>query len=222
MEIHEQSILHSLELTAWIKSLRFTLIAFLVFLLYMTFANGAITLSAINYSIAATADIMLGSSLALGSLCYYFHFLESKIFYRKYFGLTGFGLALLYSFLLLFQEPQKYFDGFLSNAFSPEVILGLAAMLIFTVMALISNKWALLKIGSHTWRLLLRLGYLAYFFLILRAIIMEKEIWWVWLQIPEGLPPIRFILAIMASSVILLRLSVIASKYLEKRSAIAA
>lgn len=221
MEIHEQSILHSLEFTTWIKSLRFTLIAFIVFFSYLIIANRALTLSVVNYSIAATADIMLGSSLALGSLCYYFHFLESKIFYRKYLGLTGFGLALLYSFLLLFQEPQKYFYGFSSNAFSWEVILGLLAMLIFTVMALISNKWALLKIGPHTWKLLLRLGYIAYFFLILRAVILEKEIWWAWLQVPEGLPPIRFILAIMASSVLLLRLSVITSKYFERRSAIA-
>lgn len=209
----------AIESKTWVLSACFALFIFDIFFFYVFIASGPFTLLSTSNVIAATAAIMIGSSFALSGLCYYFTILDRYIFYRKYLGLIGFWLALLYSTMLLFVNPERYFYGFFENIGSLDFILGLSAMTIFTMMALISNKWAMLKIGPKNWRRLLRLGYLAYGMLVIRAFDLEKDMWTQWLQMPGGLPPVRLVISLFAVLIILLRISLIFSKHFKSKKA---
>jgi DMSO/TMAO reductase YedYZ heme-binding membrane subunit len=140
-------------------------------------------------------------------MSYYFNFLDHELAYRKNLGLTGYFLALLYSFSLLFINPERYFSGFFENLISYDFILGLGAMGILTLMAVVSNNFVMRKIGAHAWRVILRLGYVAYFLLILRAVVLEGDSWLFWFQSLDNLPPPRLLISIFAVIVIALRVS---------------
>jgi len=161
---------------------------------------------------------MIGLSFALSGIGYYFDFLDKKIAYRKYFGLVGFWLALAYSVLLLFVDPEKYFYGFFDHLGSAEVLLGLGAMGILTAMALISNPWGIKKIGAKRWKGVLHLGYLAYGFLIIRAYILEHGAWGEWISDPNGLPPPRLVVSLFAVAVIVFRGSISISLYRKRKN----
>lgn len=218
-EQKDTSASRAIEFKTWVLSACFALFVFDIFFLYVFITSGPFTLLSISNVIAATAAIMIGSSFALSGLCYYFTFFDTYIFYRKYLGLIGFWLALLYSIMLLFVNPERYFYGFFENIDSLNFILGLSAMAIFTMMALISNKWAMLMLGPQNWRRMLRLGYLAYGMLVIRAFDLENDMWTQWLQMPDSLPPVRLVISIFAVSVILLRISLIFSKYFKSKKA---
>lgn len=191
----------------WAVPISIAVLLFIVFSIYEFFRTGQFSLSSLNAALAGTAALGIGFSLALSGISYYFNFLDHEIAYRKHLGLVGYFLALVYSFLLLFVNPDKYFYGFLENLKSADFILGLSSMGILTLMAIVSNNFVMRKIGAHTWRFILRLGYAAYFLLIVRAVILEGEDWFLWLQRLDNLPPGRLLVSIFAALVIALRMS---------------
>lgn len=183
------------------------LILLVIFNAYAFFWQSEFSLFTLSVAFAGTAAFCIGFSFALSAMSYYFNFLDHEIAYRKNLGLVGYFLALIYSFLLLFVNPERYFYGFFENLISFDFILGLLAMGILTLMAIVSNNFVMRKIGAHTWRFILRLGYVAYFLLILRAFILEGEEWFLWLQRFDNLPPPRLLVSIFAAFVIVLRMS---------------
>lgn len=202
----------------WLKSLPFTLGVFDFWLIYVWISRGRVTLLEISNVVAATAGILIGLSLGLSGLCYFFNVFDRFIIFRKYLGLTGYFLALFYSFLLLSLNPEHYFFGFWNNLLSPDFILGLGAMTILTMMALISTRAAIVALGRY-WRPLMRLGYLAYFLLVLRAIVLEYGIWLDWLNSLDSLPPPRLLLSLFAVGVITLRIALQLAKIGQKNTA---
>ncbi len=200
----------------WIHSLGLASVLFMFFLGYVFLESGSFSLLSVSMATAATAAIMIGLSFALSGFCFYFDFLDRKIAYRKYLGLVGFWFALTYSIMLLFVDPNRYFYGFFVNVLSADFILGLTAMSIFTFMALISNNWAMKKLGVKRWRYGLRLGYLAYLLLIIRAMVLDHDIWIAWFHSPVTLPPVRLIISIFATIVLVFRLSMVIKTFFSR------
>lgn len=215
-DVLSQSVFRRMWINCWLLSL----IIYDIFLLYGYFQSISQVNVLIGQAAAATASVMIGSSLALSGFCYYFDFLDTKLAYRKYLGLVGFWLALIYSLMLLWIEPEKYFYGFINNFWSADFILGLSAMAILTFMAMISNNRAMKRLGVANWRRGLRLGYLAYGMLIIRAYVLEKDIWWNWLQSLTGLPPMRLVITLLAIGVLVLRGSMLIYKLLKSKKAV--
>lgn len=206
----------SRELRTWIHTFLLSLLIVDLWLMYQVVGEGTITLSIVSTAIAATGGTLIGMSFALSGICYYFNFLDRQIYFRKYLGVIGYFYALLYSILLLYVDSERYLYGFFENIGTLDFILGLTVMSILTFMTAISNSWAM-KVLGHYWRMFLRFGYLAYLLLIIRAIIMESDVWYTWLLSLDGLPPVRMLLSLFASSVIILRIILEITKRLKPK-----
>lgn len=169
---------------------------------------------------ALTGGMLIGLSFALSGICYYTNIFDTFIIYRKYIGLTGYFMALIYALALPVLYPDLYGSGLLSRWYEPEILLGITAMAIFTIMTIASHVKIIRMLGSRKWKLIMSCGYFAYTLLIVRAYILEHTVWIEWFTHPAGLPPPRLLLSIYAVSVILLRLSIPISKYLHHRKAV--
>lgn len=207
----------SLARKMWGSSLLVGLGIYIFFVFYIFLYDQGFSFSSFVKTFAGTANFLFALSLSLSAFGYFFNFLDSKVAYRKYFGLLGYFSALTYMLLVPVVNPERYFYGFFNNFWSSDIILGLLSMGIFTVMALISNNTAMLWIGPKRWRFLLRFGYLAFFLLVLRAILNQDiaigadrvpEMWALYLASPENVPPPRLLFSVVAMAVLFFRFSV--------------
>lgn len=198
------------------------------FVVYVSILDGPFTLVSFAKVMAGMANFLFAMSLSLSSFGYFFNFLDSKVVYRKYLGLLGYFAALSYALLLLVLRPERYLFGLPEYFWTSDVLLGLAAMGIFTGMALISNDRAMLAIGPVRWRNLLRLGYVAFFLLVVRAVMNESnpigadpkpEYWLAYFQSLDTLPPTRLLFSVVAMTVIFSRLAVEFDKYRKRVTA---
>lgn len=178
-------------------SFLFSLAVFLFVLIYNYLRRGFHGIDSINGASAWTGVVLISLSMAISGICYFFNFADSKIIYRKYLGLVGFGYALMHaviSFLSNFEFGLAFFFGF-------------AALLIFTMMAAISNQYAVHELGGVRWRRLLRFGYLALFFTIIHIYINSSQFWVRWMTSRMmTLPPIGIPLIVLAVGTLFLRL----------------
>jgi hypothetical protein len=150
--------------------------------------------------LAGVSGIFLAMSFSLGSFSYYWNFLDSKLIYRKYFGLAGYYFALAYVAVAALIFPEIYVYGFRENFFTIDIFLGSSAMAIFTMMAIISNNQAMHILGPQRWKFLLGLGYIAYALLVIRGIFLDQAAW-----APLS---VRMILTVLGTIVLLFRVSV--------------
>lgn len=201
----------------WGHSLLFAVAVGAFFVVYVSILDGPFTLISFAKVMAGMANVLFALSLSLSSFGYFFNFLDSKVVYRKYLGLLGYFSALIYMLLLLVLRPERYGYGLPEFFWTSDILLGLSAMAIFTGMALISNDAAMIAIGPIRWRNLLRLGYLAFFLLVLRAAMNESnpigadarpEYWGQYLQALDTLPPTRLLFSVVGITVIFFRLAV--------------
>jgi len=80
-------------------------------------------------------------------------------------------------------------------------------MIILTAMATLSNRAAIARLGVRGWKRFMRLGYVAYLALVVRAALLEGDVWLTWLADPVWLPPPRLLLSMFATMVLLSRLA---------------
>jgi DMSO/TMAO reductase YedYZ heme-binding membrane subunit len=203
--------------TWWLHSFYVAFGAALFYTVYVIIQDGYFDLVSFAKVMAGTANFLFAASFSLSGLGYYFNVLDSKVIYRKYLGLLGFFAALIYTLLLPVVRPDYYFYGFFDHLWSSDVLLGTTSIAIFTVMALISNNGAMQKIGPLRWRTILRLGYVAFFLLVVRAVLNNEnpigadarpEMWLQYFANPDGLPPVRLVFSVIAMAVIFFRLSI--------------
>lgn len=211
----------------WMHSLLTAIVVGNFFVVYVIFLDGPFTLVSFAKVMAGIANILFAMSLSLSSFGYFFNFLDGKVVYRKYLGLIGYFSALVYTLLLPALQPERYWYGFFENFWTSDFLLGLTAMSIFTVMALISNDRAMLWIGPVSWRYILRLGFLAFFLLVVRAAMNESnsigadprpEYWGHYLQTFDTLPPTRLLFSVVGMSVVFLRIGVEFDKWRKRRA----
>lgn len=173
--------------------------------LYDGFAEPFLSISRVT---AATSAFLLGASLGMNSFAYYAGFPSLSRGYQKLSGLFGYALALAYSLMLLFLDPAGYFYGLPAHLFSADVFLGLVSMAIFTLMMLVSLGGIAARLGPERVRLVLGFGFLAFALLVMRAVLLEWDIWAYWARTGTTIPPPRIALSLFALVVLALRLSV--------------
>jgi DMSO/TMAO reductase YedYZ heme-binding membrane subunit len=220
MQKREVTLLWKLSLhTAWISVL-----VFIFAYWYLSLTEPESSIVTTNKALADTAMILIGLSFALSGLCYFWNFVDTKIIYRKYLGLSGFAFGLAHGVMsaifYFVWKPRGYennpifivghqwdFGAFLvpnQYAFFSAVI----AISIFTMMAVISNQYAVHELGGIWWRRLLRVGYLAYIFATIHFAIKNIPEWRLMMKTPEfELPPLNFWVFLLVCGVIGLRLA---------------
>ena len=218
----DASLPPSLDTKMWRNAFKVALGIHVFFIVYIASYDQGFTLTSFVKTFAGTANFLFAISLSLSAFGYFFNFLDSKVLYRKYFGLLGYFSALIYMLLVPVVNPERYFYGFFENFWSTDILLGLTAMAIFTGMALISNQSAMLWMGPKRWRLALRFGYLAFFLLVVRAILNQEipigadqfpEMWVTYLASPDSVPPPRLLFSSVALAVIFFRFLVEIDKW---------
>lgn len=161
----------------------------------------------VNKSVADTAIILMGLSMLISSICYYWNRFDWTIIYRKYLGLVGFAFGIAHlllswgAFTSLFRATT-----WSSGAYMP-ALAGVVALGIFAIMAAVSNTFAASKLGGKVWRYILRTGYLAVIFVFLHVVLLKSARWVSWFT--EGmktLPSLSLLVSIFMVVVIVMRL----------------
>jgi len=143
----------------------------------------------LNKAVADVSVVLIGLSMLLTAICYFWDFADTKIVYRKHLGLIGFAFAVVH-LILSNKALLKLTDetAWQSGSVKP-VIAGLTATIIFTIMALISNRVATTKLGGIGWRRILRTGYVGLFFVLLHVAYLKSSHWVSWLETGANRPP---------------------------------
>lgn len=161
----------------------------------------------LNKSAADTAIILIGLSMLLSSLCYFWNFVDTKIIYRKHLGLLGFAfgvahIALSYSALLNLFKAETWQQ---SSLWAP--LTGAVATVIFTIMALISNQFMARELGGASWRFILRTGYAAVLLVLAHVYLLKSARWITWYQGGMETPPsLSLVVSVFMVIVILMRI----------------
>lgn len=161
----------------------FGAVVFVAFYLYLTWLDIP---SPVNKAVADAGIFLMGWSMLLSGVCYFWNTLDKMISYRKYLGLVGFAFATAHlvlswsAFLNLF-SIQTWQNGRMLAPFA-----GTVAFVIFTIMALISNTTMAKKLGGKVWKSILRTGYIAVIFVAVHVIALRFGRWTSWVQ--EGFP----------------------------------
>lgn len=164
--------------------------------------------SVTNKAMADTSIFLMGWSMLLSSVCYFWNVLDKMIVYRKYLGLVGFAFAiahlvLSWSAFLNLLSAETWQAGKMWAPFT-----GTLAFLIFTVMALISNTLMAKKLGGRTWKLILRTGYVAVIFVAIHVVVLKSARWITWMQEGFPTPPsLSFMISIFMLIVLVMRVA---------------
>lgn len=159
----------------------------------------------INKSVADTAILLMGLSMLMSSISYFFNRLDWAVIYRKYLGLVGFSYAIAHvllswdAFTALLKvstwEQGKYWPAF----------AGLTALVIFAIMALVSNSTLARSLGKY-WRVVLRTGYIAVIFVFAHVVLLKSARWITWFE--EGMktpPSLSLIVTVFMAIVLVMR-----------------
>ena len=172
----------------------------------LTVSNLTFSLAFLSAWSAATAGFLLATSFSASSFSYFTGWPNMRLGYQKQIGVLAFWFCLLYCVTLLLLEPNIYYYGFWDNLGTPNFILGLSAMTIFGLMVALNSKPIAPHLSWDTIRLFLNLGFFGYGLLVMRAIFLEWPLWVEWFATLSGAPTNRFILSVLAVSVLLFRL----------------
>ncbi|MFQ5493188.1 MAG: hypothetical protein ACE5DX_03455 [Candidatus Dojkabacteria bacterium] len=209
----------------WGWTIGFGVLVYAAVFCYDFIQSRTIDLFLINTQLALTGMYLIGFSFILSGLAFFWDFVDTKVVFRKYLGMVGYYLILVhvvFSFVNYFfvsNAPRPTFDSSWEWLIGDVLIsnlwafgFGLLAFLIFTIMALISNRYAALELGGVRWRQLLRVGYVAYFFVLIHFFLKRFEQWQAWLAGDYGkYPPQSLLLLVFILFVLLLRVALFVS-----------
>lgn len=129
--------------------------------------------------------------LAITPLHTYFG-LRSLISLRKPAGLWAFGFAVLH--LLVYIKDAEW--AWLTWPIQPFIALGLLGLLILTVLALTSNRWAMRRLIKN-WKRLHRLVYLAGSAVVVHAILATDASKKIFVRDPQAIHELKVYLAVL-------------------------
>lgn len=195
------SFLSRSEINIYARVVVFGMALFALFYWYTT-ALG--TPGVLNKSSANTSIVLIGLSMWLSSLSYFFNRFDSFIKYRKHLGLIGFAFGVTH-FVLSFSAFKRLLVSatWESNAVIAP-LTGLLALAIFTLMALISNRTSMTKLGVLTWRGILRTGYIAVLFVFIHTVMLKSARWATWYEGGMMTPPSSSLIVTVFMTVVLL------------------
>lgn len=184
------------------------IILFIVFGYYMVLTP-EITTRVINRVIADLSFILLGLSLMLSSVCYFWDFADKFIIYRKHLGIVGFGYMIIHVLISLFYAG--YFP-FLTYYFEDSRIFSFAAAavaaLIFLFMTLISNRYSIQKIGPKRWKSVMRIGFVGYALVLYHFAVKGLPYWLFWASGKGSIFPIfSLFVFLMGVTILVMRIA---------------
>ncbi|MGB8958910.1 MAG: hypothetical protein WCC00_07870 [Candidatus Aminicenantales bacterium] len=200
----------------WAGALTVALVAFVISGLYFfvrQFMKDEVwrfDLGLVNKSLAAAAFFLLIVSMALTGMSYFSRRSARPLAYRKHLGLVGFWTALAHAAVTHFLlpavglRPERKIEAL--NSDWP----GIAALVLFGAMALVSRAGIKGRLGGDAWRRLLRYG--GYAGLVLaagHAALLKWSSWTSYFRTFDPvLPSLSLPLAVFAASAVVLRLAV--------------
>ncbi len=192
----------------WLVAIVLQLCILMLVLGYVSVQTGSLSsLTAWSLTSAAVASLLYATSLSMGTVGYYTGWRGSRHGYQKQIGLLAYGWSIFYCATLLVLYPETY-QNLAEHFFTADVLLGLAAMHIFSAMTLTSVSSVARHLAPATIKFILGLGFVGYAFLVMRAVLIEFDVWLNWVSTMEGFPPGRMLLSVLAVTVLLLRASI--------------
>ena len=191
------------EIALYLKSGIFGLIVFGLCYAYLKWMNIP---GELNKSVADTSILLMGLSMLISSICYFWNFLDWTIAYRKYLGLIGFAfgvshLALSWAPFMSLFEAKTWEQGRMWP-----VLAGAVAFVIFTIMVLISNSFMARSLGGKVWRFILRTGYVALILVFVHVVLLKSARWITWYEGGMKTPPsLSLIVSVFMGVVLLMR-----------------
>ena len=169
-----------------------------------------------NKAIALASVILIGISFLLGPLTRFWpKIFASKIYLRKYFGLSGFFLASVHIIISLILFNAAYYPKFFAESGKLNLtgelsmLFGVIAFFIFIMVSISSISSIVNSMDKNKWLRIQRLGYLAFALVGLHVFVMGVEGWFKPNTWPGGLLPISLIAFIIIMLVLCIRLIVI-------------
>lgn len=187
----------------------YSLIVLAVITAYYLVTRPEYDMRTFNRSLADLSFILMGISLILSSVCYFWDFADHFIIYRKHLGLIGFGYMVLHIVISLFYSTyQPFLLYYLKDSQILSFSAALTATGIFSLMAVISNRYSIQKIGPHRWRLIMRIGYIAYAMALIHFALRGWPYWMLWLtgKSTSLFPSFGLLVFIFGSVVLLMRI----------------
>lgn len=195
------------DLRQYIESFVYSLLILAFIAGYYFMLNPRINSRILNKSVADVSIILIGLSLVLSSICYFWDFADKFIVYRKHLGVIGFWYAFLHGILSLVPERFSpflvyYLNENRINAFLPAAV----SLVLFAVMTVISNRYSIQKIGPKRWKFIMRIGFLAYGLGIIHFFLKTSSSWSAWFFGQDTMfPPFSLISFLFAVTVLILR-----------------
>lgn len=169
-----------------------------------------------NKSIAMAATILIGLSFLLGPLARFWpNQFVSQLYLRKHLGVIGFALASLHAIMSLALLNPAYYSKFyveggkFNLTGESSMLFGILAFLIFSAISITSLPPIERHMHPGQWKFIQKIGYLAYFFVLLHVTIMGFSGWFRADSWQYGLASISLISASFVLFVLLTRLLVI-------------
>lgn len=166
------------------------------------------TFRTLNRILADVAFLLLGLSLILSSLCYFYNFADKLIIFRKHLGVVGVAYMLVHmliSFTYAGNTPILSF--FLAEHSIRSFLAASGSTIIFVMMAVLSNRFSIQHIGPARWRVIMRIGYIGYALGMLHFGLRGWDKWVSWYFGDTTLFP-PFSLIVMAFGVLVLGMRV--------------
>lgn len=169
-----------------------------------------------NKAIALSATILIGLSFLLGPLARFFpKVFVPHLYLRKHLGIIGFGLAAMHALMSLTLLNPAYYSKFYNQGGKfnllgeSSLLFGILSFLIFSVIFITSLPPMERHMHPQQWKVVQRLGYLAYIFVLAHVVIMGFQGWFNPDAWKFGLASISLIAALFIVFVLLMRILVI-------------
>lgn len=193
------------EKALYFRTLIFSLVLFGGFYAYTTWLKIP---NVLNKSAADASIVLIGISMMLSGICYFWNMFDSLIRYRKHAGMMGWAFGITHMFLSL-STLQALFSAALWEKGIPWAALtGFIATVVFTIMAMISNTKMAQLLGGKWWRFILRTGYLAVILIFFHVVLLKSARWITWYEGGMQTPPSSsLIVTVFMVLVILMRIA---------------
>lgn len=167
-------------------------------------------LTLVNKSLATASLFLIALSMALTGFSYFSCLPSKRLASRKPYGLVGFWIGLAHGAVEHVLLPALGLQSESGPGTRHAEVLGLAALVVFALMAVASNARARERLGGRTWRRFLRYaGYAGLVLATAHAVLLKGAGWARFFRtFMPVLPSLSLPVALFAAFAVLLRLAI--------------
>ncbi|MDA1317005.1 MAG: ferric reductase-like transmembrane domain-containing protein [bacterium] len=181
VQAHIEQGHHTNDQRMWIEMIVYSIILLIVISGYYFVQSSSFTGQTVNRIVADLSILLIGISLILSSVCYFWNFADKYIIYRKHMGLVGVGYMILHIVLSTVLPNYAPFPGYyLTDARIMSFTAAVLGTIIFALMGIASNRFAIQEIGPQLWRKLMRVGFIGFAFTLYHFSSKGMPYWSLW------------------------------------------